>query len=276
MKLADLLLQENEGLARDQLMLLRHAEKEVTLLKQCGATVEEFTAVQPVNDVYDFLLPSRPAVKVVGAVVGDRLFAVYEVGEVLAEGLSTAISSLEYQRFELSRRRDDGTQKPIRHCRKYALELLPSGALEACVTGWEGRTRTPVQRWDSGFFDEIEVDALPISSRPIGETMSGDSEWLEGNRALRTHLTRERSAGLARAKKIAFARQHGRLFCERCKLDPVKTYGTKMAEACIEVHHATTQVHDMGERHITRLGDLQCLCANCHRLTHARLRASGG
>ncbi|NPT56053.1 hypothetical protein GNZ13_15985 [Paraburkholderia sp. 5N] len=49
-------------------------------------------------------------------------------------------------------------------------------------------------------------------------------------------------------------------------------YGQEEAEACIEVHQASTHVSEMGEGHKTTLDDLQCLCANCHRIVHKVLR----
>jgi hypothetical protein len=81
-------------------------------------------------------------------------------------------------------------------------------------------------------------------------------------------LIAERAPGLAKAKKAQYRRTHGQLSCERCGLDPVTHYGTKEAEACIEVHHSATHVSEMAKGHKTTLDDLQCLCANCHRLVH--------
>lgn len=100
-----------------------------------------------------------------------------------------------------------------------------------------------------------------------------DLEFLEGTQKLRKHLSRERAAGVPEAKKAEFRRNHnGRLFCERCGEDPVEKYATIDAVACIEVHHAKIQVSKMRDRHATRLEDLQCLCANCHRLVHREMR----
>lgn len=102
-----------------------------------------------------------------------------------------------------------------------------------------------------------------------------DQEWTEGKSRLVTHLVKERAKGLAQAKKSHFKRQHGKLYCERCGLDPVAQYGTVHGESCIEVHHHEVHVRDMAERHLTSLEDLKCLCANCHRLEHRLLREEG-
>jgi hypothetical protein len=101
----------------------------------------------------------------------------------------------------------------------------------------------------------------------------GDPEWFEGTPMLRQHLRRERAVRLREAKKSDFRKHHdGELFCERCGEDPVRKYGTEDADACIEVHHASVQVSEMQPGHRTRLADLQCLCANCHRLIHREMR----
>lgn len=102
-----------------------------------------------------------------------------------------------------------------------------------------------------------------------------DREYLEGRVVLKEHLVRERAWGLAKKKKEEFRRSHGRLFCEVCGLDPVSTYGEGFGEAVIEVHHAAIAVSDMMEIHSTKLDELQCICANCHRIIHARVGAGG-
>ena len=99
-----------------------------------------------------------------------------------------------------------------------------------------------------------------------------DRQWAEGRRRLVQHLARERAPGLSKAKKAAFIREHGRLFCERCQVDPVQQFGDEVGLACLEVHHDATRVSRMDDGHRTRLEDLKCLCANCHRVVHAILR----
>lgn len=101
---------------------------------------------------------------------------------------------------------------------------------------------------------------------------AADLEWAEGQTKIRSHLQRERSSTVARAKKAQFIRLHGRLFCENCGLDPAEEYGEEVGDACIEVHHDLTAVSDMEDGHVTRLDDLQCLCANCHRIVHRRIK----
>ncbi|WP_156928961.1 hypothetical protein [Bradyrhizobium sp. th.b2] len=107
-------------------------------------------------------------------------------------------------------------------------------------------------------------EAIPISE--------GDRAWAEGRPKLILHLKRERAAGLARAKKQSFLRKHGRLLCERCGLDPILAFGSAAGEACIEVHHKRVHIRQMSIGHQTSLDDVECLCANCHRVVHALLK----
>lgn len=96
--------------------------------------------------------------------------------------------------------------------------------------------------------------------------------WVEGGAKVAKHLIRERHRGLSSAKKRAFRDEHGKLFCEKCGLDPNTEFGDEDGEACMEVHHKNVTVAEMGMGHITRLEDTELLCANCHRVEHARLR----
>ena len=136
------------------------------------------------------------------------------------------------------------------------------------------------KRLKFSFWDVPTIDLVQLTRKTptdqmlkqIPQLSPAEKIWSEGKSVLVSHLRRERGGGLARAKKDAFVRENGNLFCERCKLDPVAQYGDQAAESCIEVHHSVIQVADMLEGHITRLEDLECLCANCHRLVHAILK----
>lgn len=120
-------------------------------------------------------------------------------------------------------------------------------------------------------YQVVPKDSVPQQIDYVDETEANEG-WNEGKTRLAFHLRRERAPGLAKAKKSQYRRLHGKLECEECKLDPVAEYGTELAEACIEVHHSVTQVSDMKDGHTTTLDELRCLCANCHRLVHRKLR----
>jgi hypothetical protein len=127
-------------------------------------------------------------------------------------------------------------------------------------------------------FGTLRSHGYPIVPKGSSDDAEGalvsdeDRAWAEGRPKLITHLRRERGAGLAAAKRDQFRARHGRLFCERCRMDPISAFGSELGEACIEVHHRETHVSKMSEGHVTRLEDLQCLCANCHRVTHREIK----
>ena len=98
-----------------------------------------------------------------------------------------------------------------------------------------------------------------------------DRIWIEGNPKVALHLRRERGSGVSSAKKRAFKSEHGRLACEQCGLEAETVYGPEFGGACIEVHHILP-LSQGSHAQETRLEDLQCVCANCHRIIHRRLR----
>jgi 5-methylcytosine-specific restriction protein A len=174
-----------------------------------------------------------------------------------------------------------GTIHHFDHSREYDL-LLPSGkrlppkaifgiALSEVI----GRAAVPDDfsaGWSEPCFEIIEDAGYPIvpKSDVVSDTpVDADDErvWAEGSLKRVQHLERERKPGLARAKKRRFIEEHGTLHCERCGLVPSETLGP-IGDACIEVHHRAVAVAKMDGTTPTRLADLQCLCANCHRIVH--------
>ncbi|MGF6254100.1 HNH endonuclease [Ensifer sp. LBL] len=153
--------------------------------------------------------------------------------------------------------------------------LPPKAIFGIALSGVIGRPAMPSD-FSGGIgtpcFESIEDAGYPIIPKDE-ETPSPRSEfddersWAEGSTVRVTHLRRERAPGLARTKKRRFIEQHGHLFCERCGLIPSKCLGP-FGDACIEVHHDTVAVAKMEGKTRTRLADLRCLCANCHRIVH--------
>lgn len=94
--------------------------------------------------------------------------------------------------------------------------------------------------------------------------------WVEGDPRRRTHLVYERDREAAQAKKNEVKEVHGKLKCEKCGLVPVELYEDESGEACIEVHHRVP-LSSLRKRRITKCEDLMCVCANCHRVIHARM-----
>ncbi|MEC3910065.1 hypothetical protein U5A82_06120 [Sphingobium sp. CR2-8] len=127
-------------------------------------------------------------------------------------------------------------------------------------------------------FQILEAAGYPIVTKgqavtPPSVPVDPDLAAAEGNQRLVTHLKRERRPALAAAKRRAMIDQLGYLQCERCKMVPSQELG-QHGDAVIEVHHAKVQVAAMAMGHVTRLADLMCLCANCHRITHREIAAA--
>ncbi|MDA0565329.1 HNH endonuclease [Streptomonospora sp. S1-112] len=95
-------------------------------------------------------------------------------------------------------------------------------------------------------------------------------EWpsaVEGHLRLRLQYSRERSRPLRNAK-VEWARRHGLpIACEVCGFDFGRRYGPR-GEGYIEIHHVVP-LHHAGAGENT-LDDLAMLCANCHRMIHAK------
>lgn len=97
---------------------------------------------------------------------------------------------------------------------------------------------------------------------------SSDVEAAEGAILTRMHHYRERDASLARKRKEQAKAVHGRLFCEACDFDFAAAYGER-GEGFIEVHH-TKALETLQPGARTKLSELAILCANCHRMVHAK------
>ncbi|MEV3911805.1 HNH endonuclease [Streptomyces canus] len=107
-----------------------------------------------------------------------------------------------------------------------------------------------------------ELHRIPQQPDEVDE--SGASA-IEGRLLVRRALARERDPKL-RALKIKQVQRRGRpLRCEVCDFDFARAYGY-LGEGYIEVHHVTP-LYVSGTRE-TKLDDLACVCANCHRMCH--------
>ena len=107
-----------------------------------------------------------------------------------------------------------------------------------------------------------DLHRLPKQPDEVDEV---GSTAIEGRLLVRRALARERDPKL-RALKIKQSRLNGGpLRCEVCAFDFAHTYGD-LGDGYIEVHHVTP-LHATGTRE-TKLADLSCLCANCHRMCH--------
>lgn len=200
--------------------------------------------------------------------------------EHIQRSIDRLLSGEEATNFEASTHYDvllpDGTRLAPK--KVFGLALEAALGIEATPTHFRaGKGQVSFEIIEFAGYHIVPKPLPPAAANEIDEAMlqvpvsDGDRMLVEGNPKMVIHIRRERASGLARRKKDVFVRTHGELFCERCGIRPVEVYGAYVGEACIEVHHATVQVKDMQPGHATVLEDLQCLCANCHRITHREM-----
>lgn len=113
----------------------------------------------------------------------------------------------------------------------------------------------------------VLADGGPVSaaSEPV-DTFVIEAE--EGTLLTRMHVVRERSARLVEAKKRAALETTGNLACEVCSFSFESVYGS-IGDGYIECHHRKP-LSELRSKQRTSLDDLALVCANCHRMMHAR------
>jgi hypothetical protein len=158
MRLVDLVSQET-GADFAQIMLLRHSTDAVDKLDACGGSVEEWTSIQPPGSKYDYWADGKPQIHVVVVIVRDRVYGVYRVLGVEAEGTRYSLASKALRQSYIERGREDGP------ARRFTIERIPCTAVDAQITGWKGKEINPVSRCHVKLFWEIEVnlDRAPIN-----------------------------------------------------------------------------------------------------------------
>jgi len=171
-------------------------------------------------------------------------------------------------------RNPNGVYMKLMELKKYDPEYLGKGL---------GRNRRSLEQevWD------LNSEVLQAAARSIRESLAviqrGDSNWertavigepeiadaVEGALVTRVHRSRERNPKIINAKKRQVSkRNNGRLKCEVCDFDFADKYGDR-GDGFIECHHKVP-VSEMKPGDKTRLSDLALLCANCHRMIHAK------
>ena len=114
----------------------------------------------------------------------------------------------------------------------------------------------------------VEIDAkldelFNLSAAEIDAILETRKSGIEGARRLYIHYGRERDLGLSKDVKKAFLKRYGKLTCEACGIEPVKTYGVEI----IEAHHKIPLSESKGPRNSV-IKDFLLLCPSCHRAIH--------
>jgi len=101
-------------------------------------------------------------------------------------------------------------------------------------------------------------------TRPVAEEDEGATE---GRLLIRRHVAYERDHALRQRKLDEVRRSGAPIACQVCGFDFAATYGDR-GRGYIECHRIVP-LHASGPGR-RRLSDLALLCANCHRMVHAR------
>ena len=268
MKLGELVSNET-GIPVQSLMLLRHSDDSIRDLRTFGASVEEYTAIQPPGSRrYDYSLGPVSAVIVI---VEDRVYGVFRVAGILHTGLSRSIASPQYAAFE-QRRGDPPTPRHY-----FDLRALPSTAVGRAVQGWRGREIAAVLRFGNALFDQITVGGPPNvlaadSLRSQLRDQIRESERLtpqERDQRLRdANPVAERVAVVAYEYRrnpdvVVEVLRQAKGSCARCNCRAPfdrKLDGTPY----LEVHHKIP----LAEGGDDTVANAEALCPNCHRKAH--------
>jgi 5-methylcytosine-specific restriction enzyme A len=116
----------------------------------------------------------------------------------------------------------------------------------------------------------IRAAAVDQASIAIVEQDEGINEAEEGRLLTRMHRVRERNRELVKRKRDAILRETGRLACEACGFDFYDKYG-EHGRGFIEVHHLLP-LYALAPGSRTHMKDLAVVCANCHRMIHAKAK----
>lgn len=148
-----------------------------------------------------------------------------------------------------------------------SFELLQAAGYDILAKTEAGAEANRRRKSHSRSTVELEMDVASVGID------AEERSWIEGDTRMAAHLRteRKRSVKAAAAKRAAVrANNDGRLACDHCSTNWYEVYGTLIADGIFDVHH-TIPLKDMDEGHETTIGDLLCLCANCHRAEHRRM-----
>ena len=266
MKLAELVMLETQA-PLPTIMLLRHSDKSIKPLRRCGATVEEYTSIQPIGTKFDYFR-NKPNILVVVVIVEDHVFGVYRIVGIEAEGTNYSLASDAFKRF------DETRNKRKIQCRKFCLEPIISISVGLPVHGWEKRWISAVQRNEDSFFNEIEVyppDLKEFQEHSFSEQVAvslRDSTEARMKRLARAEVVPKRvklitfsfvrnpdvvAEVLVRANGVCHTCGNKAPFIRRSDSTPY-----------LEVHHK----RPLAQGGKDTIENAIALCPNCHRKAH--------
>ena len=149
MNLAKLISRET-NVSLENIMLLRHGIAKTQALLKYGATIEEYTLVQPENSMYDFIAKNKTPIQIVVAIVDDKVYAVYRIYGVERFGTTRTLVSKNFCKFDIEL---GYKEKPAKLFRSEKIESSSTGKF---VRGWTS-PRSPVAKYGGRLFETVVV-----------------------------------------------------------------------------------------------------------------------
>ena len=152
------------------------------------------------------------------------------------------------------------------------MNLLAEDPRNKVQAGLRDTSKMDKEIWEiyEGRLDEVPIDAqeLLMNLKLLQASSELDSvSAQEGGFRNKLHRVKERRSLRGPRLNLMFT-NHGRYYCECCRIQsPDATEPTSI----LEVHHIIP-LAEIDFIQQTTLEDLAVLCANCHRLIHARMR----
>ncbi len=140
------------GIDPQSLLLLRHGNRKTAALRKAGASIEEYTLVQPTDSKYDFSVSriNEPPLQAVAVIVDDKVHAVYKIVGVEKVGTTRSLTSAAFSRFDIE------AGYPEKPAKRFAATECSSRTLHRPISGWTS-PRNAVARYGSKMFDSVEV-----------------------------------------------------------------------------------------------------------------------
>jgi 5-methylcytosine-specific restriction enzyme A len=168
-------------------------------------------------------------------------------------------------------RNENGTYMKLMNLRRFDSEhsgvgLTAGGKLEEDI--WERYFEKPeeLSKVATAIRQNIHSEGVDLSG--VGHQEADEEESQEGKVLTRLHRFRERDPKVAKRKKKAFLKEHGRVFCEVCGFNFEDGYGER-GSGYIECHHIRP-VSELKPGEKTKNKHLALLCSNCHRMVHRK------
>jgi 5-methylcytosine-specific restriction protein A len=189
--------------------------------------------------------------------------------------LSDTLNRMAHEQFKVTSdfRNPNGVYMKIMNFRSFDPAYISQG-----LKGLANGGKLDEEVWND-FADDLDrlkktanaIRSFIASPKMLREDEAEDDETSEGRegRVLsRVHTYKERDRKIIAKKKASVLKTQGRLACECCSFDFEKAYGDR-GNGFIEVHHIKP-IFELEPDTATKLEDLALLCANCHRMIHAK------